>query len=283
MGYCACRPLLPAPPLPAAPYSYQRNCRGGGGCQANSVARSFLLSLPPNPLQPTLISHAHGGIPFKTFNASFTANPSPFRTLCFPPLLLGNNGDCYFEEKEGGGGDNNNNNNPNNNNNNGWHGDDGGSGSSGSFFSLFICFVVCCFCTFQLASALATSTSTSSSGYVWEVSGGKWTMLIPHLFDDAFVVVPGTSSGPSSSSFSLSNLWLQCQNLFLRLMLPEGFPESVTSDYLDYSLWRGVQGVASQISGVLATQVRLFTLPHSFRFWKLQYQCFGCWAIIMSE
>ncbi|XP_048332142.1 protein root UVB sensitive 1, chloroplastic isoform X2 [Ziziphus jujuba] len=278
MGYCARRPLLTAPPpLPTAPYSYHRSRRGAGGCEA----RSFLSSFPQNSLRPNPISHAyaHGGIPFKTFNASFAAKPSLFRTLCFPSLLLGNNGDCHFEEvgeEEGGGsgGGNNNNNNHNNNNNNsndgdsGWRSDDdGGSGSSGSFifFSLFICSVVCCFWAFQLASALATTTSasssSSSSGYVWEVSGGKWTMLIPHLFDDAFVVVPdATSTGPSTSSYSLSNLWLHCRNLFMRLMLPEGFPQSVTSDYLDYSLWRAVQGVASQISGVLATQALLYAV-----------------------
>ena len=46
----------------------------------------------------------------------------------------------------------------------------------------------------------------------------------------------------------------------MRLMLPEGFPNSVTSDYLEYSLWRGVQGVASQVSGVLATQSLLYAV-----------------------
>jgi len=43
-------------------------------------------------------------------------------------------------------------------------------------------------------------------------------------------------------------------------MLPEGFPESVTSDYLEYSLWRAVQGVACQVSGVLATQSLLYAV-----------------------
>ncbi|KAF7126389.1 hypothetical protein RHSIM_Rhsim11G0035000 [Rhododendron simsii] len=43
-------------------------------------------------------------------------------------------------------------------------------------------------------------------------------------------------------------------------MLPEGFPHSVTSDYLDYSLWRGVQGIAAQISGVLTTQSLLYAI-----------------------
>ncbi|XP_022637387.1 protein root UVB sensitive 1, chloroplastic-like [Vigna radiata var. radiata] len=44
------------------------------------------------------------------------------------------------------------------------------------------------------------------------------------------------------------------------LMLPEGFPESMTSDYLEYSLWRAVQGVACQVSEVLATQSLLYAV-----------------------
>ncbi|KAK6945691.1 Root UVB sensitive family [Dillenia turbinata] len=44
----------------------------------------------------------------------------------------------------------------------------------------------------------------------------------------------------------IGNWWLEFRNLFLHLMLPEGFPLSVSSDYLDCSLWRGIQGIASQ-------------------------------------
>jgi len=46
-------------------------------------------------------------------------------------------------------------------------------------------------------------------------------------------------------------------------MLPQGFPHSVTFDYLDYSLWRAVQGIASQVSGVLTTQVSIYYPCHS--------------------
>ncbi|CAH1426212.1 unnamed protein product [Lactuca virosa] len=45
----------------------------------------------------------------------------------------------------------------------------------------------------------------------------------------------------------------------MRLMLREGFPCSVTSDYLEYSLWRGIQGIAAQV-GVLATQSLLYVV-----------------------
>ncbi len=37
--------------------------------------------------------------------------------------------------------------------------------------------------------------------------------------------------------------------------LPEGYPESVSDDYLTYQIWDTVQAFASSISGSLATQV----------------------------
>ncbi|KAF3439401.1 hypothetical protein FNV43_RR17679 [Rhamnella rubrinervis] len=229
---------------------------------------AFRLSSRLKALQSTCsttITHSYA-LPLKRFNASIgtiRGNPYLFRSFSLP-LLLGNGDACYHFGGGGGGG---NNNHDSSNSNSGWHNDNNPSGFYHSFlfFSICICSVVCCFCNFQLASALATTTiavlDKSESGYVWEVRGGKWTMLIPHLFEDAFVIVPGTgTSSSSSSSFFLSNLWLQCRLLFMRLMLPEGFPQSVSSDYLDYSLWRGVQGIASQISGVLATQALLYAV-----------------------
>lgn len=229
--------------------------------EATLTPAAFRLSSRLKALQSmwlTPISNSHA-LPLKRFNASvgtIRGNPCIFRNFCLPFLLGNGDACCHF----GGGGSNNNH--DSGNSNSGWHNDDDPSGFYHPFlfFSIFICSVVCCFCNFQLASALATTTivvsDKSEFGYVWEVRGGKWTMLIPHLFEDAFVIVPGRGTSSSSpTSFFLSNLWLQCRLLFMRLMLPEGFPQSVSSDYLDYSLWRGVQGIASQISGVLATQV----------------------------
>ena len=63
----------------------------------------------------------------------------------------------------------------------------------------------------------------------------------------------------------------ECREVFMRLMLPEGYPESVTSDYLEYSVWRSVQGVAAQVSSVLATQVSEFIV---FRFLSYWYYSF---------
>lgn len=130
---------------------------------------------------------------------------------------------------------------------------------------------------FQSASrayAIASGTETGSTTdeeVIWEVKGGKRTKLIPDHFRDVFIVPPVTwawwpssSSSKSSSTMSfgniIPNMWVQCRELFMRLMLPEGFPNSVTSDYLEYSLWRGVQGIAAQVSGVLATQSLLYAV-----------------------
>lgn len=121
---------------------------------------------------------------------------------------------------------------------------------------LFVFSVLYSFFHFQLDAALSKEKEEEG---VWEVRGGKWHKIIPDSSKDEFLVVtPGIGAVGAPKSSTLPNLWLQCKELFLRLMLPEGFPHSVTSDYLDYTLWRGVQGVASQISGVLATQVGFF-------------------------
>ncbi|KAK3029739.1 hypothetical protein RJ639_038016, partial [Escallonia herrerae] len=131
----------------------------------------------------------------------------------------------------------------------------------------FLLSSLCCVCNFQLASPAQARTNDSnaekSEGSVWEVRGGKRTKLVPDFDKDAFVV-PVVTWWPTSSAPGfenvIPNLWTQCRDLFMRLMLPEGFPESVTSDYLQYSLWRGVQGVAAQISSVLATQSLLYAV-----------------------
>ncbi|KAJ9134892.1 hypothetical protein P3X46_032136 [Hevea brasiliensis] len=179
-----------------------------------------------------------------------------------------------FPLESGGGGWNNNNNNDNNNPVDPWWWNDGSDSSESHFpFVWFLCcsVVFWCFIHLHLASSALARTTLSPEEEevvdlkVWEIKGSKWIRLIPDLFKAEFVVAP-SSSGPSHDDKSPSwlsaggNLWLQCKALFIRLMLPEGFPISVTPDYLDYSLWRGIQGVASQISGVLATQALLYAV-----------------------
>lgn len=105
-------------------------------------------------------------------------------------------------------------------------------------------------------AALARSYGGGSYSSVWEITGGKWTMLAPGPSGEDFVMVAG---GGKEGDDRVEELFLRCwgqvKEAFVRLMLPEGYPASVTSDYLEYSLWRGVQGIASQVSGVLSTQV----------------------------
>lgn len=138
----------------------------------------------------------------------------------------------------------------------GWWRHDGGSSLTHHYYLMLFLSGLGYFCHFQLAQAHAKTNDKEDA--VWEVKGGKWTRIIPDPSKDAFLIAHETSS--TSTTSSLDNLWLQCRGIFMGLMLPEGFPHSVSSDYLDYSLWRGVQGVASQISGVLATQALLYAV-----------------------
>lgn len=135
-------------------------------------------------------------------------------------------------------------------------------------FSVFLSF----YCSVASIAEARTEGDTSSNvrneteeKVVYEILGGKKIELVPDYNRDEFIV-PRTilaswwrSGSGEKRKQPLGSLWLECRELFLNLMLPEGFPESVTSDYLEYSLWRGVQGVAAQISGVLATQVGCYS------------------------
>ncbi|XP_024009646.1 protein root UVB sensitive 1, chloroplastic isoform X2 [Eutrema salsugineum] len=174
---------------------------------------------------------------------------------CFPSLFIGDTGgfNGNNDNGNGGGGDG-----------DWWDNSDGGGedNSDGSSSPLrFLCFLFLVYsCFFQLrlsaAIAIAKAPESDSNGdtekeTVWEVRGSKRKRLVPDFVRDEFFVSPEETT---SSPLTPENLLAQCRNLLTQFLLPEGFPNSVTSDYLDYSLWRGVQGIASQISGVLATQ-----------------------------
>lgn len=212
------------------------------------------FSLPvPNKLFPSISLKPPFSSPFhfpllsnhSTHNTEFTNN--------------NNNNDNI----NGGGGGNN----PFNFNN-WWHWSDDGDSSSNPYL-LFIVSIAL-FILFVSSAKGIISNKKNDDDAVWEVKGGQRNKLIPDYVRDVFIVPPETwswwSTTSSSSSSSLSygdiipKLWSQCRDLFMRLMLPEGFPNSVTIDYSEYSLWRGVQGVAAQISGVLATQALLYAV-----------------------
>ncbi|RWV98339.1 hypothetical protein GW17_00038824 [Ensete ventricosum] len=185
------------------------------------------------------------------------------------------------------GGDNNNNDNNNNNNNNGnrwWHDKNPSFGPHGWWVllplpllllggghddgdSIFSSIRVAAIVLLSLIPQLLfpfltlglTATAEDAPGFVWEVTGGRWTKLVHDPRGDCLSVDRGTKAqdedGKPPFFQSLGSSWRICKDLAFRLLLPEGYPHSVSSDYLEYSLWRGVQGVASQISGVLSTQV----------------------------
>ncbi|KAK8945969.1 hypothetical protein KSP40_PGU008109 [Platanthera guangdongensis] len=120
---------------------------------------------------------------------------------------------------------------------------------------------------FLPSPALASSATNPCSGTeMWEVKGGKWTRLLPDSSSDSFNVAGRERGGSTSysglpvSAPGVDIFWQRCRELFFRLMLPEGYPGSVSRDYLEYSLWRAAQGVASQISGVLSTQALLYAV-----------------------
>lgn len=122
---------------------------------------------------------------------------------------------------------------------------------------------------FILSSSAASAKTKDLSGngedVVYEIRGGRRVELVPDYAKDEFIVPRKmwswwSGGEKSKSSVTTADIWMKCRDLVATLMLPEGFPESVTSDYLEYSLWRGVQGIAAQVSGVLATQALLFAV-----------------------
>lgn len=104
--------------------------------------------------------------------------------------------------------------------------------------------------------------------------GGARTLLVPDPTGSSYLVagderpkqeegvenVGGGRDDLAALRWQLDRSWRRCANVVVQLLLPDGYPHSVSSDYLQYSLWRGVQGVASQISGVLSTQALLYAV-----------------------
>lgn len=123
--------------------------------------------------------------------------------------------------------------------------------------------------------AKARDSQDGLSDAVFVVQGGKWRRLLIDTEKDEFVDDPVKESDKetfASDDHGRNNLttfardWgLQrsikwCWHLVRHLMLPEGYPDCVTGDYLDYTLWRMGQGIASQINGVLTTQALLYAV-----------------------
>ncbi|XP_015691394.2 protein root UVB sensitive 1, chloroplastic [Oryza brachyantha] len=125
----------------------------------------------------------------------------------------------------------------------------------------------------SIPAALAEAIGGEGGGPpVWEVRGGARTLLVPGPTGASYVAAGDGSAakrreedGAGRAELSalrrqLERSWRRCSAIAIQLLLPDGYPHSVSSDYLQYSLWRAVQGVASQISGVLSTQALLYAV-----------------------
>lgn len=105
-------------------------------------------------------------------------------------------------------------------------------------------------CSEQFGSGAARGCRAAPDGSLqWEAWGRRWWG-----FSGAFTAKPGGRDGgrgvaPGTASPPFSRL--------LAVFLPQGFPDSVSPDYLPYQLWDSVQAFASSLSGSLATHAVL--------------------------
>ncbi|ELK09111.1 RUS1 family protein C16orf58 homolog [Pteropus alecto] len=105
-------------------------------------------------------------------------------------------------------------------------------------------------CSERFGSRAARGCYAAADGSLqWEAWGWRWWG-----FSGVFKVKPegrdgGGGRAPGTASPFLSRL--------LTVFLPQGFPDSVSPDYLPYQLWDSVQAFASSLSGSLATHAVL--------------------------
>ena len=85
---------------------------------------------------------------------------------------------------------------------------------------------------------------------------------LQHVIQDQ-KLIPTKKKSLQQQSYSLS-LVEKVKTFARNAFLPEGFPDSVSEDYLNYQIWDTVQAFASSISGSLATQAVLEGVFTSF-------------------
>ncbi|KAF3336222.1 Protein root UVB sensitive 1 [Carex littledalei] len=221
------------------------------------------LSLFPSPAF-SLRLRLHLTLPSSPYNTH------PFlSSSSFPPTCTTNN-NCNYnsntnhgDHRHGTGGSNNN----NNNNNNGgwwpWNWEEGGGGGSGDNNNCSNYFLLLCLLFLLPCGGLALALANAESTVLWEVSRGTRRKVL--IGDDGcFVSLTRGSGEYDDDKYKQGGMpsywWRQCRDTVAGLMLPHGYPYSVSADYMEYSLWRGVQGIASQVSGVLSTQALLYAV-----------------------
>ncbi|XP_045317822.1 RUS family member 1 isoform X4 [Leopardus geoffroyi] len=105
-------------------------------------------------------------------------------------------------------------------------------------------------CCEQFGSAEARGCFAAADGSLqWEAWGWRWWD-----FSGAFTVKPQRLAGGAGGALGTASPPLSS---LIAVFLPQGFPDSVSPDYLPYQLWDSVQAFASSLSGSLATHAVL--------------------------
>ncbi|KAJ4807682.1 hypothetical protein LUZ62_020248 [Rhynchospora pubera] len=235
-----------------------------------SSCASFLLCSPHLHRHLRLRLHLnlkHHPLPQPRLSISLSPSPSPLR------IGVGDSIHC-----NSGSGSGNNNNNNNNGGGGGWgpwnsqgegdsnnnNDDDCYKWGQSHFHCLLLFLLLPCGAAVALAlHAPALALSLPPSLVLWEVSRGTRKKLLLTDDDDACFLSVATDNNNAiqgQGKDHLSYWWDWCTCTLSGLMLPHGYPHSVSTDYMDYSLWRGLQGIASQVSAVLSTQALLYAV-----------------------
>ncbi|XP_060505067.1 RUS family member 1 isoform X2 [Panthera onca] len=105
-------------------------------------------------------------------------------------------------------------------------------------------------CCEQFGSGAARGCFAAADGSLqWEAWGWRWWD-----FSGAFTAKPQRLAGGAGGALGTASPPLSS---LIAVFLPQGFPDSVSPDYLPYQLWDSVQAFASSLSGSLATHAVL--------------------------
>ncbi|XP_069860164.1 RUS family member 1-like [Dipodomys merriami] len=108
-------------------------------------------------------------------------------------------------------------------------------------------------CSEKFGSGAARGCRAGADGRLqWEAAGWRWWRLPG--------TTPATPTGPSGAADGAPGPAAPPLAGLGAVFLPQGFPDSVSADYLPYQLWDSVQAFASSLSGSLATQAVLLGL-----------------------
>ncbi|KAM6166020.1 RUS family member 1 [Erethizon dorsatum] len=108
-------------------------------------------------------------------------------------------------------------------------------------------------CSEQFGSGAARSCRAAADGSLqWEAGDWPWWRIAQAFSPKPEGREGGGGGSPMAALPPLSGL--------KAVLLPQGFPDSVSPDYLPYQLWDSVQAFASSLSGALATHAVMLGL-----------------------